>query len=258
MREVGDPALHVPLERVEAVVRAHARGERAPPLVRFDRDDPRGARRARDPDREQADGAAAHHGDDTPGDVGVQNRVESVAERVQHRRQVVIDGIGDMDDVRRRNGDVLGDAPSRSMPMMRVSRHTCACPVPQYSQCPQTRCPSADTRSPTSMFCTSRPVSATSPMNSWPRVTGGVTRCCDHWSHCWMCRSVPQIPARRTLMSTSPERISGTGASHSTRPGTAPGLRIAFMETEDGSWMETCRVAHNVPEGLDGAASAGT
>ena len=109
VREVDDPRLHLPARRIEAVVRTHPRREFPPPPVRLDRDDSGSSRRARDPDGEQADRTAADHRDDPTRHLRVQNSVESVAERVEHRRQIVVDGIGDVDDVRRRDGDVLGE-----------------------------------------------------------------------------------------------------------------------------------------------------
>ena len=44
-----------------------------------------------------------------------------------------------------------------------------------------------------------------------------------------MCRSVPQMPVRSTLISTSLMPISGTGTSSSHRPGSALLLTSAFM-----------------------------
>src|SRR5262249_7201618 len=44
-----------------------------------------------------------------------------------------------------------------------------------------------------------------------------------------MCRSVPQMPVRSTLMRTSLTPISGRGASSSHRPGSALRLTSAFM-----------------------------
>ena len=120
-------------------------------------------------------------------------------------------------------------APSRSMPRMAVSRQTWASPVRHSSQWPQTRCPSADTRWPTSTFVTSDPVSATSPMNSWPSTSGGRIRSRDHRSQSWMWRSVPQIPARRTRIRTSSWPGSGRSTSRTSRPGSGELLTMAFI-----------------------------
>lgn len=43
-----------------------------------------------------------------------------------------------------------------------------------------------------------------------------------------MCRSVPQMPVRFTLISTSPEPVSGSGTSVSQSPGSAFCLTSAF------------------------------
>ncbi len=43
-----------------------------------------------------------------------------------------------------------------------------------------------------------------------------------------MCRSVPQMPVRSTLISTSPGPTSGSGTSISHRPGSAFAFTSAF------------------------------
>src|SRR5512144_2628507 len=44
-----------------------------------------------------------------------------------------------------------------------------------------------------------------------------------------MCTSVPQTPARRTLINTSSSRIVGTGTFLSTKPGPAVSFTSAFI-----------------------------
>lgn len=81
------------------------------------------------------------------------------------------------------------------------------------------------------MSATSRPTETTSPTNSWPTVSGVAIVFCAQPSQERMCRSVPQIPVRFTLMSTSPGPVSGSGTSVSQSPGSAFSLTNAFNAT---------------------------
>ena len=57
----------------------------------------------------------------------------------------------------------------------------------------------------------------------------GLTAPCAQPSQEWMCRSVPQMPVRSTLISTSPGPDSGSGRSTSSKPACGPDLKSAFM-----------------------------
>ncbi len=97
-------------------------------------------------------------------------------------------------------------------------------PARQFRQVPQTMCPSPETMSPTSTSRTPAPTATTAPTNSWPMISGALTAAAAHESHDSMCRSVPQMPARITLILTSPGPASGSGRSASTKPGPAAAL----------------------------------
>ena len=64
--EFRDLVLDAAAQGIEAIVRPHPAGEFASSLVRFDCDHSGRARHAGDPDREQSDRAAPHHGHDFP------------------------------------------------------------------------------------------------------------------------------------------------------------------------------------------------
>ncbi len=96
-------------------------------------------------------------------------------------------------------------------------------------QCPQFTCISALTKSPVFTAVTSSPTFSTTPQNSCPSVTGGLIRPCDHRSHPYICRSVPQIDAVRTRTSTSVGPIVGTTVFSSESPRAACTLRKAFI-----------------------------
>lgn len=64
---------------------------------------------------------------------------------------------------------------------------------------------------------------------------GVLTAPCAQPSQARMCRSVPQMPVRSTLISTSPGPYSGSGTSMSHRPGSALCLTSAFM-----GWLQAC------------------
>ena len=130
------------------------------------------------------------------------------------------------------SGMVTYSAKHPSFPMIpteMVFSHTCPIPLRQLRQCPQTICPSAVTRSPTLKLRTPGPTSATTPTNSCPMVYGGTQCDCDHSSHLYICRSVPQIAALVTLISTSLTPTSGIGTSSIQMPGSAYFLTNAFI-----------------------------
>ena len=83
----------------------------------------------------------------------------------------------------------------------------------QLRQRPQTRWPSPLTRSPAAKPVTFAPTATTSPTNSCPITSATGTVRWAQPSQLRMCRSVPQIPVRWTLMSTSLIPISGSGTS---------------------------------------------
>src|SRR6185312_11655253 len=107
-------------------------------------------------------------------------------------------------------------------------------------QCPQFTCISALTKSPAFTAVTSSPKLSTTPQNSCPSVTGGLIRPCDHRSHPYICRSVPQIDAVRTRTSTSVGPIAGTTVFSSESPRAACTLRKAFIVFAIGAIRERC------------------
>ncbi len=113
------------------------------------------------------------------------------------------------------------NAPGRFTPMPLVSLQRCRRPARQFRQRPQTTCPSPLTTSPTWKSVTFEPTSTISPTNSCPTTIGTGIVCFAQASHASMCTSVPQMPVRKTLMSTSLIPIRGTGTSSSHRPGLA-------------------------------------
>ncbi len=136
-------------------------------------------------------------------------------------------------------------APSLPTPSPTVARHRCRRPARQLRHLPQTRCPSPLTRSPTWISATSRPVPTTSPTNSCPRTSGVRIACCAQPSQFRMCRSVPQIPVRSTLISTSPGPTAGSGTSASQSPGSALSLTSAF--TLRLLWVRGVETPSNLP-----------
>ena len=89
---------------------------------------------------------------------------------------------------------------------------------------PHTTCPSPETSSPAWKSVTLEPTSTTSPTNSCPTTSGGVTAPCAHSFQSAMCTSVPQMPVRSTRISTSLMPIVGSGTSASVSPGPGAGL----------------------------------
>src|SRR5258705_3369045 len=121
------------------------------------------------------------------------------------------------------------NAPSRSTPMMRVFLQIWLLPVRHWRQCPQTMCTSAVTSCPTRSPVTPSPSPWISPANSWPTTMGGLMRPCAHESQSAMWRSVPQTPACRTAISTSPGPGVGLGMDFTVSPGARFSLTIACM-----------------------------
>src|SRR5437588_1389087 len=119
-------------------------------------------------------------------------------------------------------------APSRWTPMPTVFAHRARRPAMQLRQRPQTMWPSAPTISPGNTEATPSPSSTTSPTNSWPTTSGGLMVCWAHSFQLSMCRSVPQIPVRRTRSNTSPGPGLGSATSWSQRPGSLFALTSAF------------------------------
>ena len=120
-------------------------------------------------------------------------------------------------------------APSRSTPMMRVLRQMWPFPVRHWRQWPHTMWPSAVTSWPTLSSVTPAPRVTISPANSWPTTTGGRMRPCAQAFQSAMCRSVPQTPAWRTRISTSPGPGDGLGTVVTVRPGAGRCLTIACI-----------------------------
>ena len=113
------------------------------------------------------------------------------------------------------------NAPGRLTPMPLVSLQRCRRPARQLRHRPQTTCPSPLTISPTWKSLTFEPTSTIWPTNSWPTTIGTGIVFFAQASQVSMCTSVPQIPVRSTLISTSLIPIRGTGTSSSQRPGLA-------------------------------------
>ncbi len=121
------------------------------------------------------------------------------------------------------------NAPGRFTPIPLVSLQRWRRPARQLRHRPQTTCPSPLTISPTWKSLTFEPASTISPTNSCPTTIGtGIVRFAQA-SHASMCTSVPQIPVRNTLISTSLIPIRGTGTSSSQRPGLASFLTRASI-----------------------------
>ena len=82
------------------------------------------------------------------------------------------------------------------------------------------------TRAPAHAPSTPRPSSATTPQSSWPIVTGGT----HGYSPASMCRSVPQIPAASSSITTSPGPATASGRSaYATWPAPAASFATPFM-----------------------------
>ena len=73
------------------------------------------------------------------------------------------------------------------------------------------------------------PISAISPMDSWPTEVGVFMFFCAHSSHLKMWTSVPQIAALRTLINTSVGPISGIGTSSIQMPDSAFAFTSDFI-----------------------------
>ena len=101
------------------------------------------------------------------------------------------------------------NAPGRFTPIPLVSLQRCRRPARQLRQRPQTTCPSPLTISPTWKSLTFEPTSTISPTNSCPTTIGTGIVCFAQASQVSMCTSVPQIPVRSTLISTSLIPIRG-------------------------------------------------
>src|SRR6266480_2057415 len=125
------------------------------------------------------------------------------------------------------------NAPSRSTPMMRVFLQMWLLPVRHWRQCPHTICPSAVTSCPVSSSATPPPTATISPANSCPTTRGGRRRPSAHAFQSAMCRSVPQTPACRTAMSTSPGPGDGLGTVVTLRPGARFSLTMACIEDRE-------------------------
>src|SRR2546421_2524400 len=125
------------------------------------------------------------------------------------------------------------NAPSGSTPMMRVFLQMWLLPVRHWRQCPHTIWPSAVTSCPVRSSAPAPPTATISPANSCPTTTGGRRRPSAHAFQSAMCRSVPQTPACRTAMSTSPGPGDGFGTVVTLRPGARFSLTIACIEDRE-------------------------
>src|SRR5574341_188309 len=125
------------------------------------------------------------------------------------------------------------NAPSRSTPMMRVFLQMWPLPVRHCRQWPQMMCPSAVTSWPRRSSVTPSPSATISPANSCPTTSGGLRRPCAQASQSAMCRSVPQTPACRTAISTSPGPARGLGTVVTVNPGARCALTMACMRARE-------------------------
>src|SRR2546427_8129587 len=90
-------------------------------------------------------------------------------------------------------------------------------------------CVSAVTRSPARTRATSDPTDSTTPVNSWPGMSGGRIRDSAQRSHSTMWRSVPQMANAVTRIRTSFGPTFGTGAVTRVRPGPGADFSIAHI-----------------------------
>src|SRR3954451_2960554 len=111
------------------------------------------------------------------------------------------------------------NAPGRSTPTLEVFAQRCRRPARQFRHRPQTTCPSPLTSSPGWKSLTLEPTDTTSPTNSWPITSGGVTAARAHSFQSAMCTSVPPIPVRSTRINTSLMPVSGSGTCVRVSPG---------------------------------------
>jgi hypothetical protein len=95
---------------VNDVVRTHLPGERESRVVHVRGDDARRAGGLADPDGENADRAASGDEHRCAGDLGREHRVKRVAHRIVNAADVERDRVVEVPHVRRRHGDVLGEA----------------------------------------------------------------------------------------------------------------------------------------------------
>ena len=124
----------------------------------------------------------------------------------------------------------LLDAVHARSDLIEVRWQTWPLPVRHCRQCPQMMWPSAVTSSPgLKSSWTSLPTSTISPANSWPSVTGGLTRPWAQGFQSAIWRSVPQTPAWCTRISTSDGPHVGFGTSRTVSPGPRTALTIAFI-----------------------------
>src|SRR5439155_2268731 len=98
--------------------------------------------------------------------------------------------------------------------------------------------PSAVTRWPARSPVTPSPTDSISPANSWPTTIGGLTRPWAHGFQSAMWRSVPQTPACRTAIRTSPGPGDGLGTVVTFRPGPRLGFTMACMCARDAGCVK--------------------
>ena len=156
--------------------------------------------------------------------------MDGVAERVEDRADLVVDGVGQGDGVEGGEAQVFGegaglvDADAAGLGVeveaarARTGARSCRSGGPRPRRAGR-RCRSV----------TSRPSATISPANSWPMTIGVGTVRAAQSSHCQMWMSVPQMPVLRTWISTSSGPIAGSGTSSQDEAGAGASFTRAFI-----------------------------
>ena len=150
--------------------------------------------------------------------------MHGVAERVEDRRDLVGDVVGDGDDVALGDGEVFREGAGAVHPdpegvAAEMPAPGAAVAAEAADDVPLARDAVADPKR-----VTAAPVAAMRPTNSWPTTIGTGTVAAAQASQFQMCTSVPQIALLSTAISTSFGPGSGTGTSCMAEAGLGPCL----------------------------------
>ena len=173
-------------------------------------------------------------------DLERERRVDRVPERVEDRRDLLVDARPVVPDVGHRQGDVLreGAVPAHAEPdgvRAEVALAGHAVPAPAAGHVAL----AADEVARVEVADVA-PTSTISPTNSWPTTSGGSIVFAAHASHDSMCRSVPQMPVLWTRIRTSLMPISGL--RHLLEP--QPGPRVDLDQGEHQAGVPiSCRIS---------------
>ena len=199
-----------PLARVDRRASRPSARQVATVGVRLADDDVARAGVAGDGGRHQPDRARAGDQHVLAQDREGERGVDRVAERVEDRRDLLVDArpvVPDVGHRQRRRTRRTRRRGRRPRPM--VLAHRWRRPARQCRHRPQTTWPSPETRSPGWKSATLVPTSTISPTNSWPTTSGGWMVRAAHGSQDSMWRSVPQMPVLWTRIRTSLMPIGG-------------------------------------------------